>query len=153
MCAYKMTSGTTVCLQPLSYKKSFMKYLLIPFALFMVISCQKGVADITTPQTGIINCDLLKQGLTGNDAAMISKALGKLLNEQYSNENLTQLAADISAGCDITASLECFDCIKTNPPQSAIQLSFMLDNGSNATYVLDLMPATDNTIKIVSVEQ
>jgi hypothetical protein len=74
-----------------------------------------------------------------------------LLVKQYSDVNLTQIASAVNTTCDITASLQCFDCIKTNPPQSEMQFSFIEDNGSTANYALDLMPATDNTIKIVSV--
>jgi hypothetical protein len=127
-----------------------MKYLLLLLLTLAVISCQKGIQDITDP-AAMINCDLLKQGLTSNDTAMITASLDKLLDEQYSNENLSQLATTISANCSVTASLECFDCIKTNPPQSEMQCSFMQDDGSTVSFMLDLMPATDNTIKIVSV--
>jgi hypothetical protein len=146
-----MINGTTVFMKSLSYSK-LMKHLLLLLLPVVVISCQKGIPDITEPAP-VINCDLLRQGLMSNDTAMIRESLGKLLDETYSNETLVQLAATITSGCDITATLTCFDCIKTNPPQSEMQCSFKQDNESTVSYVVDLTPVANNTIKIVSVEQ
>ena len=129
-----------------------MKYCLTILSIFLAFSCQKGLLDITPGSLAIsVDCDLLKQGLAEKNISMITESLGELLKEQYSNENLNQLAADISADCDVNATLKCFDCIKTNPPQSEMNISFAIGDPVR-NFVLDVAPSTDNTIKVISVE-
>jgi hypothetical protein len=131
-----------------------MKYLLLLLLPLTVISCQKGLPDETANTPGdAIDCYQLKEGLFSNNISMINESLGTLLNREYSNENLEQLSAIISASCYFTDSLECFDCIKTDPPQSEMLWSFRQINREPAQFIADLGPATDGTIKIVSIEQ
>lgn len=124
-----------------------MKYLLVIFSLFAVISCKKS----GSPVNDSMDCDALKQAIETKDATMVQQQLGDLLNLSYSEENLNAIAADISSSCDMTATLECFDCIKTNPAQSEMSVSFVVGNPVRK-FVLDLAPSTDNTIKVISVE-
>ncbi len=127
-----------------------MKYLLL-LILPLVLSCQKELPETTSTQT-IINCDLLQQGLTENDVAMIDQSLGKLLDVEYSNENLNQLASEISSDCDLSATLTCFDCIQTLPAQSDMTVAFLY-NGDATTRELDFIPGVNNkSIILISVQ-
>ena len=118
-----------------------------PFSLLAVLSCKKS----GSPVNNSMDCDALKQAIETKDATMVQRQLDDLLNLSYSEENLNAIAADISSNCDIAAKLECFDCIKTNPPQSEMSVSFVVGDPVRK-FVLDLAPSTGNTIKVISVE-
>jgi hypothetical protein len=124
-----------------------MKYLLVIFSFFALVSCKKSGSAVNNS----IDCDGLKQAIEAKDTAMVQHELSDLLNQSYSNENLNKIAADISSNCDMIAILECFDCIKTSPAQSEMSVSFAVGDPFRR-FVLDLAPATDTTIKVVSVE-
>ena len=122
-----------------------MKYLLVTFSLLAVLSCKKSGAVMNS-----IDCDALIQAIASKNVMMVQQELGDLLNQAYSNANLEVLAADISSNCDITATLECFDCIKTNPAQSEMSASFVVGDPVRQ-FVLDLAPSATNTIKVISI--
>jgi hypothetical protein len=122
-----------------------MKYLLITISLFALLSCKKSGSAINS-----IDCDGLKQAIEAKDAAMVQQELSDFLNQSYSKENLNKIAIDISSNCDMSAALECFDCIKTNPAQSEMSISFVVGDPVRK-FVLDLAPS-NNTIKVISVE-
>lgn len=129
-----------------------MKYLLLVIMPLAFFSCQKGISEEENPTTNI-QCDLLRQGMITNSILMISESLGPTLDNQYSNDNLNQIARDISASCDMAATLTCYNCVKTVPPQSQLQCSFIQDNGEHATFTINLSAGRNNKIEIVSVEQ
>ena len=116
--------------------------------------CQRELSEIPVNNPGAdINCYLLKQGIKNNSIDTITQSLKNLLNQEYSNDNLNQLADDISSGCNVSASLQCFDCIKTDPPQSVINLGILEDNGDSTKKELYLVPGVNyKTIVIVSVQ-
>jgi hypothetical protein len=126
--------------------KKVMKYLLLIFLLFAMLGCKKSGSVVNDS----MDCDVLKQAIEAKDAAMVEQALGNLLEQTYSEENLSAIASDISSDCDMTAKLECFDCIKTNPAQSEMSVSFVVGDPVKR-FVLDITPATDNAVKVVSV--
>jgi hypothetical protein len=128
-----------------------MKYLLLLLLTSAMISCQKGIQDITDP-TAMINCDLLKQGLLDNDVSMVDSSLGNLLNTDYTEENMSKLVDTISKNCDTKAVLICFECIETLPAQSAMTLTF-LSNGDSTTKELDFTYGVNlRTIVLVNVQ-
>ena len=73
-----------------------MKYLLLVIMPLAFFSCQKGISEEENPTINI-QCDLLRQGMIASSILMISESLGPTLDNQYSNDNLNQIARDISA--------------------------------------------------------
>jgi len=129
-----------------------MKYSRLLVLLLTAMSCQRELAETPNNNPGFnIDCYALRQGMIENDISMISGALGPLTDQQYSNDNLIQLAKDISSSCDMTATLTCFNCVKTVPPQSQLQCTFIEDNGDYLTYTINLDEGRNNRIEIVSV--
>jgi len=123
-----------------------MKYLFALLFAVGAISCKKSNAVTTSS----FNCDSLKEAVSAKNVAGVQLALADLLNRNYSNEKLDELATDISSNCDITAILKCFDCIKTNPAQSEMSLSFVVGDPVRQ-FVLDLAPSATNTIEVISI--
>src|SRR5947199_667275 len=102
--------------------KRLINYSRLIVLLLTAMSCQRELPETSNNNPGSnIDCYSLKQGMIENNLLMIGGALGPLTDQQYSNENLEQLAKDISTSCSMTATLTCFNCIKTIPPQSQLQ--------------------------------
>ena len=90
-----------------------MKYVLLFVFILLLNSCQRELPGSTNSNhVPDIDCYLLKQGMIENNIAMITESFGGLLSQPYSNENLEQLAKDISTACDITATLACYNALK-----------------------------------------
>lgn len=81
---------------------------------------------------------------------LISKKVEQLSSQNYTQENLTNLAASLSNECDISVQVLCFSCIQTLPEQSEIRLSFN-DSGSPVAKTIDISYTPDNKIKIVNM--
>jgi hypothetical protein len=131
-----------------------MKYLLLLFISAVLISCQRELPETSNNNpVPDIDCYLLKQGIRESSIEKITESLGNLLDREYSNDNLNQLADDISSNCDVSASLQCFDCIKTDPPQSVMNVGILEDNGDSTKKELNLIPGVNlKTIELVSVQ-
>ena len=144
--SHKHRSCTTFCRKELSFlKASDMKYVCCIMITFLLMGCQKEIKEINA------HCDLLQQGLADDNVTLVSEWFGDQLDLPYSEENLNHLAQSISESCDVTAALSCFDCVKTDPPQSEMQLSYV-SNGNSITKTLDLTITADKKIKLVSLE-
>ena len=131
-----------------------MKHLILFILSLTILSCQRELPETSNNNPApSIECYLLQQGIRESSIEKITQSLGDLLNQEYSNDNLNQLADDISSNCSVTASLECFDCIKTDPPQSVMNLGILEDNGDSTKKEINLIPGVNlKTIVIVSVQ-
>jgi len=119
------------------------RYILSVLLLALtIVSCKKDSLSRS-------ECDSLKNGLVARDAMVVSKALEGLLTS-YSAANLDKLAEKISTKCNTTASVLCFDCIKTNPSQSELVLSFS-HSGIPVKRIIDVSYTNTNKMKIVNV--
>jgi hypothetical protein len=110
--------------------------------LFMACKKQNTVTD---------NCTTLKQGMMASDIASVNTTITNYINMLpsaiYTEQNLQALAGAIRGGsCNITATIDCFDCIKTLPSQTEIQLSF--SNGSTiVSKTIDITYTANNVIR------
>jgi Cu2+-containing amine oxidase len=103
--------------------------------VFIFIGCRKE--NITDRE-----CRNLKDGIQANNKERVSNAVDHLLTT-YSKDNLEKFVASISSECNISATLHCFNCIYTNPPESEIKVSFTLSNAS-IEKVLDVSYDSNN---------
>lgn len=104
---------------------------LVLLALF--ISCRK--------ENMKGNCDNLKEGIAANDVSKVKMAINNIINglrsTDYNEPNVTNLCQHISSGCSVTAEFSCYDCIKTNPSQTEIIISF-IDGGTSRVKIVDI---------------
>jgi hypothetical protein len=118
------------------------------FIPLLFIACKKQ-------NTVINNCTALQQGiLTSNIAgvgATITNYINTLPSNIYTEQNLQTLAGAIRGGsCTITATVDCFDCIKTLPSQTEIQLSF-INGGTTISKTIDITYTANNVIRFNSM--
>ena len=95
------------------------------------------------------DCDNLRNGLLMNDTKLVTKSIGSLLT-LYSEGNLDELASKITDRCNIPATADCFNCIKTNPTQTEMIFS-LVQAGATIQKRLDISYTPDNKMKILNV--
>jgi hypothetical protein len=96
----------------------------------MSIDCQKLKAEIAS-------------GHVEGVKIIIDQLIGSLPSKQYNEQNINELANQLKGECSLSAEVLCFDCIKTLPSQTEIQVSFSMQ-GSNVRKILDITYSTDN---------
>jgi len=84
-----------------------------------------------------------------NDTKLVNKSIENLLTS-YSEGNLDELASKITDRCNIPATADCFNCIKTNPPQTEMIFS-LVQAGATIQKRLDISYTPDNKMKILNV--
>jgi hypothetical protein len=93
--------------------------------------------------------DGLRDGLLKNDVKLVTKNIGSLLSS-YSEGNLDLLANEITDRCNISATVDCFNCIKTNPPQTEIIFS-LVQQGGTVQKRLDISYTSNNKMVLLNV--
>jgi hypothetical protein len=115
-------------------------YLSILILVFTT-GCSKSGAEI--------NCDKLKSAMVTNDVDKAKEAftafISHMQDRNYTEQNLQLLASDIDGGCDLNATILCFDCIQTLPGQTEFMLSFQ-SGSTNLSKVIDISYTPDNKI-------
>lgn len=116
--------------------------IMITGFISTLTACKKETLDNS-------DCDNLRNGLLMNDTKLVTKSIGSLLTS-YSEGNLDELAHKITDQCGIPATVDCFSCIKTNPPQTEMIFSFV-QPGATIQKRLDISYSPDNKMKILNV--
>lgn len=115
--------------------------LLLSFIFFLLLTGCKREA-IRPP-----DCMQLKNGIISNEKEevkiTISDFIMSLPSQNYTEENMNKLVAAIGQQCGITATLLCFDCIKTLPSQTEIRISCTGINGP-IEKIIDITYSDDN---------
>lgn len=119
------------------------------FSLAILLSFVWALFGCQKEDIGSADCYALRNGLIAKDAGLVNKTLGHL-SITYSKDNLEKLAEDISAQCDIAATVLCFECIKTNPPQTEVRFTFS-HSGATVERIVDLSYTLDRKIQVVNV--
>ena len=114
------------------------------FISIVFIGCKKQ--DTITD-----NCTTLQQGMVAGDIASVGATITNYINALpsniYTEQNLQALAGAIKGGsCTITATIDCFDCIKTLPSQTEIQISF-ISVGATISKTIDITYTANNVIR------
>jgi hypothetical protein len=101
----------------------FFSRLIIPIIAILLLftSCRKY--NLTGDE-----CKNFKEGIQANDKERVIKAVDHLLIE-YSNKNLDKFAAALSSECNVSATVICYSCLDSYPPQSEIKVSFTESSG------------------------
>jgi riboflavin transporter FmnP len=124
------------------------KLLACAFVLLLFMACKKqnAVTD---------NCASLQQGMVAGDIAGVGATITNYINTLpsniYTEQNLQALAGAIRGGsCNITATIDCFNCIKTLPAQTEIQISFS-SGGTTISKTIDITYTANNVIRFNSM--
>jgi hypothetical protein len=93
------------------------------------------------------SCEALKAGILTNDINLVDQEFEKLLapyvpnptaQDTYGHKaNIENLVAQLNGECGFTARMDCYNCIKTLPPQSEIHLT-VTDGFTSVQQVIDL---------------
>jgi len=118
-------------------------FSLFAIVIILLISCDKTVNRSATD-----GCESLKQGLISNNEALVKTSLEEIIanlpSTKYTEDNLTALVGSVQSNCSITATFDCFNCIKTLPPMTEIYLTV----GNSATRIVDLSYNDANMIVV-----
>ena len=94
------------------------------------------------------NCGKLKEAAFSNNIdevnAIITNYIERLPSKTYNQPNIRLLAQRISS-CNLSSSLQCFDCIETLPSQTEISLDFTY-NGVAVHKMIDLSYSPDKRL-------
>ncbi|MEQ1800097.1 MAG: hypothetical protein ABL872_19230 [Lacibacter sp.] len=92
----------------------------------------------------------LSAAITANDVEQTKKGISNFINNlpsaAYTSQNIDKLTSTISGQCIITATVLCFDCIKTLPSQSEIRLS-VVSGSTTVIKIIDITYTPDNRMK------
>jgi hypothetical protein len=117
--------------------------LLVAIAVILLVSCDK-----TVNRSAADECESLKQGLISNNETLVKTSLEEIIanlpSTKYTEDNLTALVGSVQSNCSITATFDCFNCIKTLPPMTEIYLTV----GNSATRIVDLSYDDANMIVV-----
>jgi hypothetical protein len=93
------------------------------------------------------SCDQLKAGILTNNLPLVKQEIEKLIapytpkptaQDPYGQKaNIEKLVAQLNGDCGFTARMDCYNCIKTLPPQTELYLT-VTDGASPVTKVIDL---------------
>jgi len=120
----------------------------ICLSIALTISCKK------TPHTPpAVNCESLRYGMQNNDVnevkTQLTRIIDRLPSQLYTSENINRLAEEISGQCGSTANMLCFNCVKTDPGQTEIKISFPTPF-IQKTIDISYTPST-NKMKVISM--
>ena len=115
--------------------------LTLALATVLTLSaCKKDPARTSS-------CDQLKAGILTNNLTLVKQEIEKLIapytpnptaQDTYGHKaNLEKLVAQLNGDCGFTARMDCYNCIKTLPPQTEIHVT-VTDGSSRVTKLIDL---------------
>jgi hypothetical protein len=114
--------------------------LLLSLIIIIATGCNKDTTDH--------NCEALKNSIAANNLQEVQTAITEEINQlpskQYTEENIRNLTTSLSK-C-LTANMLCFSCIKTNPEQSEIMLSFN-QSGATIRKIIDITYSPDGNMR------
>jgi hypothetical protein len=111
--------------------------------LSVVISCSKKDGDEDY-------CRELRDGVTNSNVEQVNYAITQFIkglpSQDYTEENINNLVNVIGDYCDGSPAVLCFDCIKTLPSQTEIQIGYPGTSGL-VTRTIDITYTTNNQMK------
>lgn len=138
-----------------------MKYIQIVIAACSLAAtgCSKDEQSIPA---GSCNCEVLKQSIRDADAnqarteffSLTADLLPEITprDEWGQEDNIQRLAHRISSQCGIEATVPCYNCIETLPPQSEMILSFT-EQGIPYRIAADISYTPQKMLRLVAFHQ
>ena len=121
------------------------KYL----SLFVIALILSGLS-CTKDDTENDYCQELKDGVTNSNVEQVRVVITQLIkgmpSQEYTEENINQLLSLIGQYCDGSVEMLCFDCIKTLPSQTEIQIWYPGSTGQ-VYKIIDITYMSNNEMK------
>lgn len=129
--------------------------LVIILSLIFLTSCEEDRIES-------VECELITEALVNYNSENLKAEVDKLTidlkphisdNDSYGHrENLNTLIDRLNSQCDnFEASLFCYACIETLPPQS--EISILVDSSGTDVYrIIDISTPEDDNLSFVGVE-
>lgn len=124
-----------------------MKYSCWLVVVFLFSSCSKD------PKAPNPDCDALKEGLLNEEVSVVTSALATFSDLSYSQDNIDALADTINKTCNVKATVLCFECVQTLPPETEMSFALIDNNDDSTARVVDITYTTDKKIKFVAVHE
>jgi len=122
---------------------------------FLFFSLILLIADACSSPSVLSNCEDLKNALTLNDEARIKTQMldfvHDLPTQDYTVQNLNTLVTNLTNQCKVTIGSVCFDCIKTNPPETEIKIALIVNNSIAANKAFDFSRDSNGKIQLVGI--
>jgi len=125
--------------------------LFLTSILFIVVAtgCRKEASSASS-------CEILKQALINDDKEQarmaITAMINKLPSKAYTVQGLDMLSNSIYGQCGMNAEIYCFNCIKTLPSQTEIEVSFN-SGGSRIQKTIDISYTAVNEMIFSNIHQ
>jgi len=95
-------------------------------------------------------CQELRNGVINSNVEQVNYVITQFINglpsQDYTEENINKLVNLIEDYCDGSAAMLCFDCIKTLPSQTEIQIWYPVTGGL-VNKTIDITYTTNNEMK------
>jgi hypothetical protein len=129
--------------------------------ILLVISFLVILSSCTKDKIESVDCELLTEALVNYNDEILKAEVDKLtidLKPHFANndfyghsENLNALIDRLNSGCaNIDASLLCYACIETLPPQS--EISILVDSSGTAVCrIIDISTPEDEILKFSGI--
>ena len=129
--------------------------IILGIALVSITCCTKELFEHP-------DCDKLKTGIIDNNEQAVKTEIEKLTNDlkpQINGEdiighslNFQKLIDRIGSDCpSITATFECYACMESHPPQSAMRLEF--ENGGNSVVaIIHILTPGDDILRYAGMD-
>ena len=121
---------------------------VVCLSIALAISCKQSSHPQPPPR-----CESLQEGMRTNNInevkTQVSRFIERLPSQQYTAENINKLVSAISGDCGATVDVPCFNCIKTDPGQTEIIISFATPSIHKAVDI-SYNPST-NIMKVITM--
>lgn len=122
---------------------------------FLFFSLMMLMAEACSSPSELSDCEDLKNALTLNDEARIKSQMlifvHDLPTQDYTVQNMNTLVTNLTNQCKVTIGSVCFDCIKTNPPETEIKIALIVNNSIAANKAFDFSRDSNGKIKLVGI--
>jgi hypothetical protein len=126
--------------------------LLVLLFICLNFSCKKSTLSEPPPPPPVI-CEEFRQSIIRNDINEVKRHITSFINDlsssQYTAENMDKLAKSISSHCTVSASIYCYNCIKTLPSMTEIIISL----NSSVVKAIDISYTASNEMKFVTMHE
>jgi hypothetical protein len=125
------------------------RVLLLATLLFIVAAtgCHKDASSASP-------CEALKAAMINTDKEQarlaITAMIDRLPSKEYTEAGLGMLSNSISGQCGMNAGVFCFNCIKTLPSETEIEISF-ISSGSPVQRTIDISYTPQNEMRFVNI--
>ncbi|MFN2438776.1 MAG: hypothetical protein ABR503_06215 [Chitinophagaceae bacterium] len=116
-------------------------------SIVVLIICLQTISACKKEKIDSTDCQKLQNGISTVNKEEVKIVINKFINslpsQNYTEENMNNLASAIGQQCGASVAVLCFDCIKTLPSQTEIRISYF-GIGGPIEKTIDITYTTNN---------